>query len=179
MTARLHRTMIALLCLLAALGIAVALTQMRAIGAAHAENAVPGRVLIAQAAIPDAAPMTAPAIQPATPKPADALHNPVTEPRASWDDVDAARKKAGWPLAVLASLIMLARGLGYAGDRWSQVKVLSPLGGLAGTVIAGAGAVGAAGFDVLADGGSWFAVAVAALGAFFLLLHPNPPKKPA
>jgi hypothetical protein len=37
MTQRLHRMMIAALCLLAALGIAFALTQMRAIGAAHAD----------------------------------------------------------------------------------------------------------------------------------------------
>ena len=60
---------------------------------------------------------TAPAVQ--TPAvtaaaPADQLHDPATSPLEAWDDLKAARK-VGWPLALLAAAIMLARGLGTVG----------------------------------------------------------------
>lgn len=149
-------------------------------GGAAATEGAPYRVLYAQADLPDAGVDVPPSgsgssTTPAPAPPADQLHNPLTDPRAAWDDVKAA-KKIGWPLALLAGLIMVARALGYAGDRWPKFKAFAKLGGITGTIVAGVSACGAAAFNTLALGGTWFAVAAAAVGAFFALLHPNPPK---
>lgn len=111
------------------------------------------------------------------PKPSDKLHNPVTDPFAAIDDARGL-KKNGWPILLLGVLIMLARGLGAAGERWPKLKSLIKLGGIVGTVVVAIGTVASAAFDSLVLGGSWYAVGVAAIGAVILLIHPNP-KKPA
>jgi len=109
--------------------------------------------------------------------PADQLHDPVVDPTAAFNDA-MAMKKIGWPLALLASLIMLARGVQSAAKRWPDVKAVAWLGsGSRAFAIAGALTIGAAAFNVLAKGGTWYAVAIAAAGALFALLAPAP--KPA
>lgn len=107
--------------------------------------------------------------------PADKLRDPVSDPVGAFDDVRAARK-LGWPLALLAVLIMVARGLQSAGQRWPNSRWLSWLNtGARAFVIAGAATVAAASFNTLALGGTWFAVAMAAVGAALALLAPKPP----
>ena len=112
----------------------------------------------------------------ATPaKPSDALDNPVTSPLAAWDDAKAA-KKTSWPLAVWAVLAMLGKALAYGREK---LKGLPGIGWLArrlavgktAMIVAGVGAVGAAGYDVLASGGSIVAALVASGVAIAGALH--------
>lgn len=135
----------------------LALTFLIAFGAvAHADNAAP-RVLVAQADTGSAAPAT-PA---AAPTPADKLHDPLSAPGASWDDLKAA-KKVGWPLAVFAGLIMLCKLLARA----KSVSFLAALGkGKTAVVIGALGALGAACFNAAAEGGAWTALLVAGVTA--------------
>lgn len=109
----------------------------------------------------------------AVPAPADQLHNPVDAPVAAYDDFKAAQK-IGWPLALLAALVMLTRGIATAATRWSISWLAWLAKGAAATAISGAGAIGAAAFNTLALGGTWFAVAVAAMGALLALMTPKP-----
>jgi hypothetical protein len=112
---------------------------------------------------------------PAPKAPSVELHNPVTDPIAAFDDVKAA-KKLGWPLALLALLIMLTRGLGTIGTRWGSMSWLAWLGkGSTAVIVSGVGTVATAAFNTLALGGTWFAVMMAAAGAFFALLAPAKP----
>lgn len=95
----------------------------------------------------------------------DSLHNPAAEPVAAWDDVKAARKTS-WPLAVWAGLAMLGKALAYGRERLKGVPLLGKLAswlatGKAAMVVAGFGAIGAAGYDILVSGGSLVAALVA------------------
>lgn len=114
----------------------------------------------------------APPSQPVVP--ADQLHDPVADPIKAFDDVRAAQK-IGWPLALLATLVMAARGLSSAGKRWPSVRWLSWLNtGARAFVIAGLTTLSCAAFNTLALGGTWFAVAMAACAAFLTLVTPSP-----
>lgn len=108
--------------------------------------------------------------------PADVLHDPVTHPQAAFDDARAAQK-IGWPLCVLAVLIMLARGAQTAGKKWAWRWLAWLNTGVRAFVLAGIGTVGAAAFNSLALGGTWFAVALAAAASLLALMAPTP--KPA
>jgi hypothetical protein len=123
---------------------------------------------------------------PATaPKASDAIHNPATDPSAAWDDARAA-KKTSWPLAVWAVLAMLGKALAYGATALAGVPLLGRLAamlakGKAAMVIAGIGAVGAAGFDVLVNGGTLTAALVASSVAIAGVTHSTtqPKKEPA
>jgi hypothetical protein len=95
-----------------------------------------------------------------------ALHDPITEPGAAWDDVQGA-KKVGWGVAVFACLVMLARLAGRA----KSIPWLAALGkGRTAVVVGGIGAVAVAAYDVAIQGGSWVSIAVAsavALAAYW------------
>lgn len=128
----------------------------------------PGFLLVSDGSDSSSAPVLAPA---------DKLHDPVLAPLEAMDDARA-MQKLGWPLALLASLIMVARGLASAGKRWPSVRWLAWLNtGVRAFAIAGVATVAAAAFNTLALGGTWFAVAMAAAGAGLAMLVPSPPPK--
>jgi hypothetical protein len=105
--------------------------------------------------------------------PADGLHDPVIAPVEAYDDFRAAQK-IGWPLALLAALVMLTRGLATASTKWSISWLAFLSKGAAAVILAGLGTCGAAAFNTLALGGTWFAVATAAIGAALALIQPTP-----
>lgn len=115
-------------------------------------------------------------------KPSDKLHDPTTDPVAAWDDAKAA-KRTSWPLAVWCVLAMLGKALAYGRDKLKGVPLLGKLAawlavGKAAMVVAGIGAVGAAGFDVLINGGTLTAALVASGIAIAGVTHSTtqPPK---
>lgn len=128
---------------------------------------------------PEASPPAAPAA-----KPSDALHDPTKDPIAAWDDAKAA-KRTSWPLAVWAVLAMLGKALAYGAGKLDGVPLLGALArwlakGKAAMVVAGIGAVGAAGFDVLINGGTLTAALVASGVAIAGVTHSTTqPPKPA
>lgn len=105
-----------------------------------------------------------PAPAPAAPKPSDSLDNPATDPVAAWDDAKAA-KKIGWVALVFALGVMLAKLAGTLGKSIRQLAWLDK--GKTAVVVGGVLAVGAAGYDTLASGGSLLAVALGAWTAFW------------
>lgn len=116
-------------------------------------------------------------------KPSDDLDNPAVNPIAAWDDAKAARKTS-WPLAVWAVLAMVGKALAYGADKLKGVPVLGKLASMLATgktamVVAGIGAVGAAGFDVLANGGTLTAALVASGVAIAGAMHSTTQPKPA
>jgi hypothetical protein len=91
--------------------------------------------------------------------PVDALGDPLSAPAEAWSDLQAAQK-VGWPLAILAGVVMLARLLGRLGGVWSRLregKVALAIGALSATSCAA--------YNALALGGSWLAVAAGAIVA--------------
>lgn len=99
--------------------------------------------------------------------PHDSLDNPIESPFAAWQDLKAARE-VGWALTVWAALAMLGKALAYASEKLKATPVIGKLSawlavGKRAMVVAAIGAVGYAGFDVLARGGTWVA-ALAASG---------------
>lgn len=146
-----------------------------------------GRTIVAQADTGGAAPaapaapspeLAAPAPGEATGSgseatPADKLHDPLSSPGASWDDLKAA-KKVGWPLAVFAGLIMLCKLLARA----KSVSVLAALGkGKTAVVVAAVGAIATACFNAATDGGAWSATAFAGLLALAHYFDATPKDK--
>ncbi len=107
---------------------------------------------------------------------ADQLHDPAIQPVEAWDDAKAARK-LGWPVALLAALIMLSRGIGTAGRNVPWLGWLNK--GRAAVIVAGVGTVATAGFNAVGLGGTWFAVLMAAAAAFFALIPPTSGPAPA
>lgn len=93
--------------------------------------------------------------------PADKLHDPTSSPAASWDDVKVA-KKVGWPLAVFAVLVMLARLVGKLGGKVSWLAK-----GKAAVIVGAVGAIAASCYNAAADGGAWTATLMAGAGALF------------
>lgn len=115
-------------------------------------------------------------------KPSDDLDNPAKNPIAAWDDAKAARRTS-WPLAVWAVLAMLGKALAYGATALAGVPLLGKLAawmakGKGAMVVAGVGAVGAAGFDVLANGGTLTAALVASGVAIAGVTHSTTQPKP-
>lgn len=107
--------------------------------------------------------------------PSEAVTNPATSPVAAWDDVKAARKTS-WALAVWLVLAMLGKLLAYGRDKvkgWPIVGALASwlAKGKGAMLVAGIGAVGAAGYDALLAGGSWVAALVASGVALAGITH--------
>lgn len=101
--------------------------------------------------------------------------NPAQHPAQAWNDEKAARKTS-WPLALWLAMVMLGKALAYSRDKLKGV----PLVGLAAAWLAkGKGAmllaaivaVGAAGYDVIANGGSWVSALVASGAALGGMMH--------
>lgn len=98
--------------------------------------------------------------------------DPVVDPAAAFDSFRALYK-IGWPITVIAGIAVLARLLGRFVPKF---KFLS---GKPAAVIAVVAAVGAAAFDVLALGGSWGSVVMAAITSLLTLWNPAPVKPEA
>jgi hypothetical protein len=95
---------------------------------------------------------------PATPAPHDAVTNPAEHPVQAWDEVKAT-KKGGWPLVVYFALVALTKALAYGRDKLQGMPGLGWIArrlsvGKTAMIVAGLGALAAAGYDVLAAGGS-------------------------
>ncbi len=82
------------------------------------------------------------------------IHNPLTHPRESFDDVVAA-KKLGWPVLAIVMGAMLLYVLG------AWVPALRK--GAAAFLVSGAATTLAAAGDAALDGGSWVAIVTAAV----------------
>lgn len=122
---------------------------------------------------PFEAPKDAPATETSTAKPSDTIHDPTTEPGASWDDVKAA-KKTGWAAAIFVVLLMLARLAGKA----KSTPWLAWLGrGRTAVLVGGVGAVAAGCYDAAVGGGSWVAIMTAAGIAFAAYWNSHPAEK--
>lgn len=94
------------------------------------------------------------------------LPNPATSPIAAIDEVKEARRTS-WPLAVWAAIAMLGKGLAYGREKLKGVPLAGKLAewlsqGKRAMWLAAIGAVGAAGYDVMIQGGSTVAALVAA-----------------
>lgn len=130
----------------------------------------PKQVLIAQAdtgstgsgsAHSDAGSASTPAA-PSASSPSDKLHDPLSSPGASWDDLKAA-KKVGWAAAVFAFLVLLCKLLGRLKGK------LSWLGkGKVPVVVGAIAALAAACYNAAVDGGAWTATLMA---GFVALAH--------
>lgn len=105
--------------------------------------------------------------------PADAIHDPLSNPAAAWNDLQAAQK-VGWPLAILAGAVVLSKLLSRLGGVWSKLNT-----GKAALVIGGLSAVAVAAYNALAQGGSWLAVAIAAVVAAAAYWDAHKPATPA
>jgi len=140
------------------------------------------RVLLAQAdtmpadsgsAIP--APPADPSQPPAPEvKPSDKLHDPLSEPLATIDDVKQA-KKQGWAPAIFCVLVILTATFARASSRWPKSKLFAWFAKkkLAIIVIGGVGTVAAACFNVAALGGTWTSILFAGGGAVLALISPT------
>jgi hypothetical protein len=111
----------------------------------------------------------------AAPAPADTVHNPVTSPAAAYDEVKEA-KRTSWPLLVWLALVMLGKALAYSADALAKAPIIGKLAawlakGKAAMAVAALGAVGAAGYNVLVNGGTVVAALVASGAAIGGVLH--------
>jgi hypothetical protein len=95
--------------------------------------------------------------------------DPLTDPSAAFNSFQALYK-ISWPLAVIAGVAVIARLLGRFAPK------LSFLAGRPAAVVAVVAACSAAAFDVLALGGSWASVVVAAVTSLLTLWQPTPVK---
>ncbi|HEY1554779.1 MAG TPA: hypothetical protein VGF94_08095 [Kofleriaceae bacterium] len=100
------------------------------------------------------------------------LANPATNPLVAVDQLEQL-EAVGWPLAVLAGLIMLLDIVSLCAPRWPRLAAW--LGqGRRPMLVAGAGAVAAAAFHSIALGGNWYAMIVAVMGTLLALRSPAP-----
>ena len=143
----------------------------------------------AASATPDMVPVAATeptpnnAATPALPKKAEALPNPAEHPVLAWNDAKLARKTS-WPLAIWAVLAMLGKLLAYGADKLKNVQIIGGLAkwlgkGKHAMIVAGIGAVGAAGYNTLIEGGTLVAALVASGVAIAGILHSTTHAEPA
>ncbi|HUS27552.1 MAG TPA: hypothetical protein VMZ53_03560 [Kofleriaceae bacterium] len=95
--------------------------------------------------------------------------NPAQHPAQALDEVKLARKTS-WPLAVWLALAMAGKALAYGRDKLKRVPVVGGVAALlakgkGAMIVAAVGAVGAAGYAVLLDGGTLTAALVASVVA--------------
>lgn len=105
---------------------------------------------------------------------AGAIHDPLEAPAPAIDDI-AAAKKQHWALAALALLIMAAKGVTYLAGRFAWAAWLTK--DSRATIIAACLAVSCSAYNALISGGSWFAVAAAAIGSMLAVQSPGAPPK--
>jgi len=109
--------------------------------------------------------------------PVDELDDPLENPAAAIDDLKAA-KRTGWVIFVFAIVTMVARVLGKLGKR-KELPWLAWLN--RGKTAIGIGLVsslGAAGYNALADGGSYYALAAALVMGFATFWDAHGDEKP-
>jgi hypothetical protein len=112
---------------------------------------------------------------PVAPAPSAAAPNPIEHPAQAWTEAKAARK-VGWPIAIFLVLVMLSKAVAYGREKFKTWPVIGKAAqwlsvGKRAMIVAGVGAVSAAGYDVLASGGSLVGALVAAGMAFAGWLH--------
>lgn len=155
LSARQHRTVLGLLCLVGALCVSFALSSIpRQLGmsAAHAQTA--------GSAIGSGSSTVAPL--PST------LPDPTTDPGSFIQTLEAA-KTHGWPFVFLIGLVGV---LELAATLGKKIPALAWLGkGRVSVVIAGATTIGLAGVAVLLHAGTWGAAMVAIGGAGLAYWH--------
>lgn len=117
------------------------------------------------------------------PASAAAAPNPIEQPAQAWSDEKAAQK-VGWPLAIWLALVMLGKALAYGRDKVKGWPVIGKLAarlavGKGAMIVAAVGAVGAAGYDVLVNGGTWVAALVTSVAALGGVMHSTTKGAPA
>ncbi len=118
-----------------------------------------------------------------TTTPADTLANPAEHPVQAMDDAKLARK-TGWPLAVWAVLAMLGKALAYGADKLKGMPLFGSVSGWLAKGkhamwIAAIGAMGAAGYNVLIEGGTLVGALIASGMAIAGLTHATTVAAPA
>jgi hypothetical protein len=107
--------------------------------------------------------------------PTASVPDPAEHPAQAWDDAKAARK-GGWPLLVFFVLVALTKALAYGRDKLKGAPLVGWIAnrlaqGKTAMIVAGIGALAAAGYDVLANGGSVVSALTAAGVALAGALH--------
>lgn len=129
---------------------------------AGASSNVPTAPVVIPPPPADGSAAPAPVTKPAETAPADKLHDPIEDPKATFDDVKAV-KKLGWGAVALAILIILCRVLGKLSKFGGVLKPLKRLGeGKVAVVVASVGTLAITAYNALILEGSWFAAALAA-----------------
>lgn len=118
-------------------------------------------------------PSEAPATETSTAS--SAISDPAEHPVQAWDEAKAARK-GGWAMLVFFALVALTKALAYGRDKLAGLPVIGALAkrlavGKTAMIVAGLGAIGAAGYDVLVGGGSLTAALFAAGAAAGGVMH--------
>ncbi len=108
-------------------------------------------------------------------KPSDSVVDPIEHPATAIDQAKIA-KKSGWAMLVFFVLVALTKGLAYGRDKFAGLPGIGWIArrlsvGKTAMIVAGIGAVGAAGYDVLVGGGSVTAALFAAGAAIAGVLH--------
>jgi hypothetical protein len=111
----------------------------------------------------------------ATPSPSASVPDPAEHPIQAWDEAKAA-KKGGWAMLVFFVLVALTKALAYGREKLAGVPLVGKASawlaqGKRAMIVAGATAIGVAGYDVLAGGGSLTAALFAAGAALAGVLH--------
>ena len=104
------------------------------------------------------------------------LHDPIANPAAALSDLQQA-KKSGWALALFALLVMATRAGVHASTQFKSLAFLAK--GRTHIVFAAVGALGIAGYNAIALGGSLYAGLLAAGGAVLYAVLPTPQPTPA
>ncbi len=105
--------------------------------------------------------------------PADKLHDPLTDPLATLDDIKQA-KKQGWSFAILAVLVVLTATFARAAARWPSAFGWAAKHKYVIIVTAGVGSVAAAAYNALVLDGSWMAALLAGGGVLLTLISAKP-----
>jgi hypothetical protein len=122
----------------------------------------------------DAAAAPPASVEPAPIASSSSLADPTVAPIQAVSQL-AQLEHVGWPLALLAVLIMLSRAGVALAPRYALTAKLER--GKRLMVVAGVGTVAAAAFNTVALGGSWTAALVGAAGVVFAMLSPHAPQK--
>lgn len=133
--------------------------------------------LVVVPALVDAGP-TAPTVITTTTteiKPSDVIVNPAEHPVQALGEAKAARK-SGWAMLLFFCLVAITKALAYGRDKLAGLPLLGKAAtwlatGKRAVLVAGLAAVGAAGYDILAGGGTVTAALFAAVTAYAAALH--------
>lgn len=91
--------------------------------------------------------------------PSDSIHDPVTDPAATYDDMKAA-KKLGWGILALAIIIVVCKVLARLGGMFKKLGE-----GKFALIVASVGTLAMTAYNALLLGGTWLAALAAAIVA--------------